>query len=306
MLDTDPKFKAWLFEQCPIAFTVHEASAQLLSTHVNLLVLVAECRISDPATITTEPSPIGIFTESPDGERVPYPAIVCPEIDLLELRAEEICGALSLLLQTAIGCGPLIGMDEPGLSNALVRENADDEALFVRLERPMVNPPLRRSATETTLGTFAFSGELVSQLAERPGTRLYWEAQQHIHSPVARFRELWRTLELSFGAQGRTLRNLLLAFPPVLELGFDADELTDYEVLRGRASHASNRLGHLEAATVHRLAMQRVGRLQALVDRVLLAKGGDAGDLVVDQLVPFREDMPPANFNRLHEDPVRR
>ncbi|HEY4098938.1 MAG TPA: hypothetical protein VGM33_25660 [Baekduia sp.] len=301
-MDLDEYWAERLAAACPLEIRVHETAARIVTPHepvLSGLPLILECPVADAEAVTTGPSP-GFYRLGPTGEPEPYPVAACPELDVLELRGEEIAGALSLLYDTPVSCGPVLGIPEE--DNRLIPEGHTDEAVLERLNHPPVLAPMRGRSTESTVGAVPITGELVGRLAERPGIRVYWEAR-HAESVVASYRELWRTLELSFKAQGLPLRDALLSFPPAVELGFNADELLDHEVLRGRASHASGRLGHREAAAVHHLVLQRIGRLHALVERVLLARADDAG---VCELVPFREDRSPIDFNRIpSEQPVR-
>jgi hypothetical protein len=301
--------KEWLLEHGPFSMSVHETAARLQPAphNENDIMLVVECPVREPEAITTEPS-IYMWRggRSEEEDRTPAPEVRCPEIDMLVLRAEEVCGALSLLFDAGVVLNGTTWVGGPDMRNALVADDGADEEILQRLDHPEVAHPLRLVEMANTIGSFPFSGKLVGRLAERPGIRALWEARLAA-SPVSRFRDLWRTLELAFGAQGKTLREKLLALPATTELGFDAEELTDYEILRGRASHAASRLGHREAATVFYLTGQRIPRLEALVERVLLTKGENAdGEVVVDELLPFRADLDPAGFNRWPwEDPVR-
>jgi len=104
---------------------------------------------------------------------------------------------------------------------------------------------------------------------------------------IGQFRELWRTLEFAFQAHGQLLVDLLAAFPPVVELEFDREELEDLRTLRGKISHAASRSGSTELAHSRGAVIERLGRLWSLVDRVLLTKNDASRSLVVDELRPL-------------------
>lgn len=229
--------------------------------------------------------------DNPDGE--PMPVLSCPELDLLALRAEEVAGALSLLYNQPVSCGPVLGV--PETTNELVAESDADAALIAGLDGVLVDPVMRGTFMDSALGSFTLDGDLLSRVAVRDGVRVCWEAR-HAGSATAEFRDLWRTLELVFSAQDDALVKKVASSDEARELGFDEDELKDHLVLRGRASHGASRTGHREAAHVHHLVLERIGRLRALVERVL-----------VGDLIPYPEGSHVEDFNRsLSETPVRR
>jgi hypothetical protein len=280
---------------CPMEMRVHETDARIefdehLSPEDGIFVLHVSCSVADPATITTGPGPFDDHMDSKQAK--PMPIVICPELDLLEMRAEEISGALALLCGAPVDCGPYLGGSRT--MNRLFADSARDTELIKHLGRAWVVPPMRAVADDPALERGALTDDLIARVAETPGILGYFEAA-HAQSAVAEFRELWRTLELAFGAQGRKLPPLIAAHPAARELGFDLAELTHYSVLRGKASHGSDRAGHLEAARIHRSVHQRVGRLHALVERVLAGAH-----------VPFPEDQEPTGFNRpLDDEPPR-
>jgi hypothetical protein len=111
----------------------------------------------------------------------------------------------------------------------------------------------------------------VQEVARRRAVRIYPEALHDI-SATATFRDLWRTLELAFQAEGRELTRLLTEFGPVRRLGFDREELEGLRAIRGQISHASSRLGPREVSRSETAASESLGRLWSLVDWVILSK----------------------------------
>jgi hypothetical protein len=304
-LNGSVKLKEHLATRCPLEMQVGETEARIFTPGDDSspqgplsLVIALECPIAEPEAMTVEPSRLGMFRQGPDGERIPVMDVVCPEVDLLELRAREVAGALSLLHGgTALGIGLIIGM-VPGADHRIIPESQADEALLERLGHPNAFPPAFGPYRESIIGQVALTGDLIGRLAERSGVLVYWESC-FTQSPVASYRELWRALEQAFQLQGRALREAVLAFPPAVELGFDEAELTELEVLRGRASHAADRRGHREAAQVQRMVILRIGRLRALVERVLVTKAADGDATDVDELVPLPKGVDPEDFGRL-------
>lgn len=120
----------------------------------------------------------------PDGERIPVMDVVCPEVDLLELRAREVAGALSLLHGgAALGIGLIIGM-VPGADHRIIPESQEDEALLERLGHPEAFPPAFGPHRESIIGPVALTGDLIGRLADPPGVLVYWESC-FTQSPVA-------------------------------------------------------------------------------------------------------------------------
>jgi hypothetical protein len=98
------------------------------------------------------------------------------------------------------------------------------------------------------------------------GLRLYADAVA-LPADVAKYCELWRCLESAFGLKEGDLVKALASYEPAQELGFDAEELRELQVLRGRLSHAESRAGLEEILRVGDQASKRVARLKCLVER---------------------------------------
>jgi hypothetical protein len=295
-LDPDAWQRDRLVAQLPLDHHVHETTARLLHSAtpgLPSLPLVVECPIERVRDIGVIESTFMYRLEDVERDD-PRPMMIveCPEQDLLELRAEEIAGAMSLVLGCPVGVGMLFG-EIPEVDHRLIPETVDDDEVLADIGHPVVFPTMRGETDETALDS-PLTGELVGRLAERPGLRLYWEAR-HAVSPVMQFRELWRTLEMALGAHGKALVGRLAAHPAARTLGFDREELDHHLTLRNRASHANGGSANQEAIRVHHWSIERVGRLHALVELVL-----------ADELIPFRGDRAPRNFNRQwRERPVQ-
>jgi hypothetical protein len=107
---------------------------------------------------------------------------------------------------------------------------------------------------------------------------------------VAQFRELWRVLESAFASSDEKLVKLLANYPPAQQLGFDAEELGELHILRGRASHAQSKAGMRELIAVERECGLRLARLKNLVERVTLTKKTwGYPTIVVEELAPLRQ-----------------
>lgn len=91
---------------------------------------------------------------------------------------------------------------------------------------------------------------------------------------VGQLREFWRVLEAAFGVQDDQLVDLVSRCQAALDLEFTRQELREVHTLRGRASHASTRASMTmkELAAVEREASAAVGRLQGLVDALIVRK----------------------------------
>ena len=112
----------------------------------------------------------------------------------------------------------------------------------------------------------------LEKLLEREiGLALYTDAMR-LSSPIGRFRELWRVLESAFGQKGKALLKSLSQYEPILEHGFDAKELRQLYVLRGRASHAESNAGLEEYESVTSSVTEGLTQLERLVVEVILTK----------------------------------
>lgn len=196
--------------------------------------------------------------------------------------ALDVAGALSFLTDQAFT------VSRPPLDDELVPETTEDEAVLERLGTREVwlglssNPQIRTFVEPVT-------PELVAALLPKAvGLRLYADAIRQ-GSDTARYRDLWRVLESAFTLQDDELIAALAAYPPATDLEFDADELRELLVLRGRASHARSRTGRRELRQVRADVLQREGRLKSLVERVLMTKTEwGSRSAAVQELSPLR------------------
>jgi hypothetical protein len=142
-----------------------------------------------------------------------------------------------------------------------------DELAATRIHMSMFGKISMRTFSIRTLD----NTQLSALLSRRTGLHLYQEAML-LDRPVARYRELWRVLESAFGCTDDELINVLANYEPARQLKFDDVELKRLLVLRGRASHAASRAGINELRSVNVDVSDRIGRLAALVEQVILTK----------------------------------
>ncbi len=219
----------------------------------------------------------------PNGLIGPAPAIFSPEIDLVTEAARCTWGAVCFALGVALSFGP--HMTDEFWSRYIPESGRDERVLrMLRTDRPRA-PMTGRRGIEVFDGSPA-DADLIQGLARRRAVRLYPEVLHGI-APTAIFRDLWRTLELAFQAEGKQLTSLISKFSPVQKLGFDKAELERLRAVRGQISHASSRLGAGEVSRSEEEAINALGRLWCLVDRVLLSKRDASRSLEGEELRPL-------------------
>jgi hypothetical protein len=251
------------------------------SRKVSSLALSAERRVERPADIEIVDDFFLDADALEEGVQKPSKALSSTEVDELSEGARLVVAGLGFGLGVPLRANPeLFG------GNRLIAEDKDDRLLLDDLGTHRVRVSHTFSSGVEVFDDCEVDADLVGELARRGAVGVYAEAMR-VDSAVARYRELWRTLEIAFQAHGKQLTTLLAEFPPVRELGFDREELDDFLVLRGQISHASSRLGVRDVARFERKATARLGRLWSLVDRVLLTKKHSSRDLDVDELRPL-------------------
>jgi hypothetical protein len=195
----------------------------------------------------------------------PVTFIAVPEAAALRDLVVNALGALSFAVGVGLSSSRLIFHDH------LVPETSTDDERLEELGSPHVLPELSVGRDVRTFHLSVVQPELLKQLMMRPGAALFADALNAI-APVARFRELWRILKSAFGLQGRELTQALAGYQPAAEMSFTYAELESLRTIRGRASHAASRAGTSELLTIEREVMQALGRVQSLVERVILTK----------------------------------
>lgn len=246
----------------------------------NLVVIVAEREV-DPAGLTLEEDPI-LQWEDSSGVAHPAMAVACPEIGELTEGAGLLFGAIGFAIGIALPFGSHMSPDCP---NRYLPDCKKDEDLLKSLGDQPRMPLLGRTGVEVFEGG-DIDADFVRELARRQAVRIYPEALHDI-SATATFRDLWRTLELAFQAEGKELTKLLAEFGPAKRLGFDLNELENLRSIRGQISHASSRLGPRDVSRSESAANQSLGRLWSLVDWVILSKKDASQSLEVEELRPL-------------------
>jgi hypothetical protein len=238
-------------------------------------------RSVDPSRLEVVPNS-GWFRELPGGEREPLPRLRLVDDQPPEhILAEDFASAVTFLTDV-----PLT-LSRPIQEDRFVPQNDRDEKL---LESLGTDEPYYETGVRVMSRTFnpEVNADGVSALLTRTaGVRLYADALQ-LTLDVAKFRELWRVLESAFANTDEDLVQLLASYPPTQQLSFDAEELRDLLVLRGRASHAQSKVGVSELIAVERECGRRVARLKNLVERVILTKKSWGYPTIgVDELTPL-------------------
>lgn len=244
------------------------------------LVVVAEREV-DPEGMSLREDP-ALLSEDGRGALRPAMAVASPEIGELTEGAGLIFGAIGFAIGIALAFGPHL---TPEFPNQYLPDCDEDEELLREMDSRPRLPLAGRTGTEVFEGG-AVGGDFVRELARRQAVRVYPEALHDI-SATATFRDLWRTLELAFQAEGRDLTRLLSEFGPAKRLGFDRDELERLRTIRGQISHASSRLGPREISRSETAASEELGRLWSLVDWVILSKKEASQALDEDELRPL-------------------
>jgi len=215
------------------------------------------------------------------GETRRAKALAGPEVDECTEGAMLVTAALAFALGTSLAASP-----QPFQKNRLIPEDDEDRRLLAELGVERVRISATFSNGVEVFDDCEVDAAFVAELARRGPVGVYADALSAA-SAVARYRELWRVLEVAFQAHGKALTALVAEFPPARELGFDATELGELLALRGQISHASSRPGMRDVARFEREATVRLGRLWTLVDRVILTKQDASRDLAVEELRPL-------------------
>ena len=204
------------------------------------------------------------------------------ESDSIHVLLADLVSALSFI------CGVPLNLSHALQDDRYEAEDAGDHEL---LERFGTDKPYYETSLELRTRTFRteLRAETITDLMpRRAGLRIYADALKSSFE-VATFRDLWRVLELAFGATDDELVALLLRFPPVTDLGFDNGELRQLLVLRGRASHAQSRSGVAELIEVESSCHRHLPRLSNLAERVILTKRSWGYPAVgVEEVLPLR------------------
>ncbi|HEX3911774.1 MAG TPA: hypothetical protein VHW67_13845 [Solirubrobacteraceae bacterium] len=207
-----------------------------------------------------------------------------PDIGELADGADRISSAIGFAIGTDLSTSSAELTDFP---NHYLAETDDDRRLLERFGVDRACLLLLASTGVEVADHSPVDAGLIKELAQRGAVTIYREALR-METNVGQFRELWRTLEFAFQAHGPKLVELLAAFPPVAELGFDRTELEAIRVLRGKISHAASRAGSAQTAQSGAEVVERIGRLWCLVDRVVLTKRDASRSLDVDELRPLK------------------
>jgi hypothetical protein len=208
----------------------------------------------------------GRFRRLPAGDEEPISQLLLIDDDPPEhVLIGDLTSAIAFLSGVPLSFGHPIDQDR------FIPESKEDEEILRTLgtDTPYVQTGL--SFQTRTLSTEVDAGGVAVLLSRAPGIRLYADALR-LTTDVAQFRELWRVLESAFRATDDELVRLLASFPPAQEMEFDADELEEFLVLRGRASHAQSKGGVHELIHVQRECHARLGGLRNLAERVILTK----------------------------------
>lgn len=260
------------------------AADEVLSTSPSpghrYLTIVGEREVNPEGMVPRE-DPAFLMKDEGEGFH-PAAAVASPEIGELSEGAGLIFGAVSFAIGIALVFGPHIA---PGFPNEFLPDTERDEQLLLEMGRRPRMPLSGRTGTEVFPGG-AVDGPFIQELARRQAVRVYPEALHDI-SATATFRDLWRTLELAFQAEGKELTELLAQFGPAKRLGFDRTELESLRAIRGQISHASSRLGPREVSRSEAAAGSVLGRLWSLVDWVILSKRDASRSLDEDELRPL-------------------
>ena len=246
----------------------------------NLLVIVGERAVnSEQMTLKDDPA---AMQRDEAGNIRPAKAVASPEIGELTEGAGLVFGAIGFAIGIALPFGMHI---TPEFSSRYLPDSEADRELLETLgDHPRM--PLLAGTGIEVFGDSEIDGDFVREIARRRAVRVYPEALHDI-SATATFRDLWRTLELAFQAEGRKLTEMLAEFGPAKRLGFDRGELEALRAIRGQISHASSRLGPSDVSRSETAANESLGRLWSLVDWVLLSKKESSQSLEHDELRPL-------------------
>lgn len=271
-------------------FSIKRSSEVIIGEYVSLpelspaedfLFILGERRV-DPAGLAVVDSKFG-FSLREDGTRYASKVIACPEMDVLTEGALCLSGALSFATGISFQTGVYIGLKR---FNRFVPECPEDVHQLRALNTERSDVPLGGLTGVEAFDNVVVDADFVGALAQRECVTIYVDALSAA-SPAAKFRDLWRVLELAFHAHGRELVKLLAEFPSTQRLGFDLEELEMLRALRGRLSHAASRIGILDIWRANQEAIVCLGRLWSLVDSVVLSKKQASRTLDVEELQPL-------------------
>lgn len=270
--------------ELPFDLELEDGIHARLEQQEQALRLVLERKV-DPSRLEVVPDS-GWSRELPGGEKEALPALRLLDEDRREqVLARDFISAVTFLTELPLTLGHRMQDD------LFVPDDEDEET---QLEQFGTRRPYVGTAVQSQLRSLnaRVDGNGVSALMKRaPGVRLYADAVK-LTLAVAQFRELWRVLESAFAKEKRDeLVALLADYPAAQQLGFDASELRELYMWRGRASHA-NGGGLDELVRVEYECGRRLGRLKNLVERVILTKEEwgcpTTGDSAVEELAPLQ------------------
>jgi hypothetical protein len=251
-----------------------------------------EYRATYKVSIPVEPTGLSVRVgEQPLDGSSPQEGIAVPESKQAVAATLSLTRALTFILDT-----PLRNDSLPG--GSLISECADDDVVLASLKNRPVFVDLRGEIAIKAPSFEAITPYAMKQLLSKEvGLAIYSDAL-HISTEIGKFRELWKVLESAFGQKDTALLKSLGNFTPVAELGFDATELKNLHILRGRASHAESSAGLNEYKKISSEVAERLSRLKCLVDQILLTKQswGNKGtgiDRLADLKTYVREDGMP-------------
>lgn len=246
----------------------------------NLLVIVGERGVDPKGLVQNED--LGFQWEDKNRTVHPVMALACPEIDELIEGAGLVFAVISFAIGVALPFGAHLSSEFP---NRYLADCEEDRALLKKLGDHPLLPLSGRIGTEV-FDDSDVDADFVEKLARRRMVQVYSEALHDI-SATATFRDLWRTLELAFQAEGKELTRLLAEFDPAKRLGFDREELEALRAIRNQISHASSKLGPRDISRSETAASKSLGRLWSLVDWVILSKKEASQSLEDEELRPL-------------------
>jgi hypothetical protein len=251
-------------DQLPLSLALDGPRAEIVedADSERRLNLVVEVPV-DPAGLRLERT-TGI---QQDGQELP--AVVVAELGETGIIARRIVDALSFITRCPTALFGKSG-DEP--FQLVPDDDGDAEMLEQFGTRLVYAPPQATSSVWLPLRLAAQNVEKLYRERES-GIRLYADALK-MGTSAGRLREFWRVLEAAFGVKDDDLIDLVSRCEVATDMELTRDDLRGLHTLRGRASHASTRAGMTmrELAAVEREAGEAVGRLQGLVEALIVRK----------------------------------
>ena len=248
-----------------------------------------EYRATYKVSIPVDPTGLSIQVgEQPLDGSSPQEGIVVPEIAQAGAVALSLTRVLAFTLGAPLRAASLLG-------GSLISECADDDTVLANLQNRPVFVDLRGKASIIARSLDTITPHVMNQLLSKEvGLAIYSDAL-HISTEIGKFRELWKVLESAFGQKDTVLLRSLGKFTPAAELEFNAAELKNLHILRGRASHAESSAGLAEYKKISKEVAERLPRLKCLVEQILLTKQtwGNKGtgiDRLADLKTYVRED----------------